>query len=601
MRYGTFANRSSIALIMPYDTKLIDGRFVKPTYREGQRRAIEFALETWNSGKRFVVLEAPVGSGKTAIGMTLARFMRDSYYLTATKQLQDQLIGEFGDEIVEVKGKNAYPCTYWERWGEIDVKRGSLASHMLADMRERSPTCQEGYCRSVDQKGCPRCFPKTNKHAPGVLDSLPTGMSYSACPYYEQIFQAINSDKVAMNFSSFLYQTQFTKRFSKRELLIADEAHQLEAQLLDFVSLSLNDIRLQDYGIRIPPFQKPAEYALWFDRCKIEDKLREIIAEARDSLQDFKLEDEYLKILQKYRAFMQALSTDDQEWVAEYSEHKHGKHSHRTVDLKPVFVSSYSEQLFFGAADHILLMSGTILDVEVYCRNLGIQKNELASMRLKNRFPTNRRPIYIRAAAKATGGPKAMGEWGPKLVKAVNQIVTANADRRGIIHTHNFAIAELFLEKCKRSVRERFLFQKDFRDKSEMLAKHANATDTVIVAPAMHEGLDLHGDLARFAIIAKTPYANFFDNKQLARRVELDRRFYTWLTAIKLIQSTGRAVRSEDDWAITYIIDSGITKFLSDAHKILPDWWTEAIIHDNGPEPITEIVEPVTAVVATAQ
>ena len=116
------------------------------------------------------------------------------------------------------------------------------------------------------------------------------------------------------------------------------------------------------------------------------------------------------------------------------------------------------------------------------------------------------------------------------------------------------------------------------RGKEEMLAEHARRPNGIIVAPAMHEGLDLKGDLSRFQIIAKVPYPNFFDDKQLARRVELDRRYLVWLVALKLVQSYGRSIRSAEDWAHTYIIDGAIDRFLKEADKMLPPWFKEAII-----------------------
>ena len=97
----------------------------------------------------------------------------------------------------------------------------------------------------------------------------------------------------------------------------------------------------------------------------------------------------------------------------------------------------------------------------------------------------------------------------------------------------------------------------------------------------MHEGIDLIGDLSRFQIICKVPYPNCFDDEQLARRVEIDRPYYTWLTALKLVQSYGRSVRSPTDTADTYILDESIYKFMDDARKMLPGWFKEAVIDES--------------------
>ena len=113
-----------------------------------------------------------------------------------------------------------------------------------------------------------------------------------------------------------------------------------------------------------------------------------------------------------------------------------------------------------------------------------------------------------------------------------------------------------------------------------MLEVHSKSKNTIIVAPAMHEGIDLVDDLSRFQIICKIPWPNFIDDKQLARRIELDQDYYNWLTALKLVQSYGRSVRSETDWADTYIIDEVLLSFKERAKKMIPKWFSEAIQYD---------------------
>src|SRR5262245_22716420 len=106
----------------------------QPSYRDGQKKAIEFVLEAFNQDKKIVILEGPTGSGKSAIAMTLTDMVPTSYYLTATKILQDQLVREFGNGsggVVELKGRNAYPCTFYERFGPEMVKRGRWRQSQL--------------------------------------------------------------------------------------------------------------------------------------------------------------------------------------------------------------------------------------------------------------------------------------------------------------------------------------------------------------------------------------------------------------------------------------------------------------------------------------
>ena len=98
-----------------FDVDRIEECFPKKQFRDGQKKAIEFACNAFNEGVKVVVLECPTGSGKSAIGMTLANLVQSSYYLTITKILQDQLMDDFGDQVIELKGRNAYPCDFYER------------------------------------------------------------------------------------------------------------------------------------------------------------------------------------------------------------------------------------------------------------------------------------------------------------------------------------------------------------------------------------------------------------------------------------------------------------------------------------------------------
>ena len=57
-----------------------------------------------------------------------------------------------------------------------------------------------------------------------------------------------------------------------------------------------------------------------------------------------------------------------------------------------------------------------------------------------------------------------------------------------------------------------------------------------------------------------------------------DQKWYTWYTVLRLAQSYGRSVRSADDSAKTYILDSSIEYLLKNAQDIVPKWFTEAIV-----------------------
>lgn len=563
-----------------FDEKLIDASFPKQSFRDGQREAIEFIVKSFNSGNRFVILECPVGGGKSAIGMTLANMASNSYYLTITKILQDQLTADF-DNIVDLKGRSSYPCTYWDRYGQQMVDSKLITQLQLETFSKQYSTCDSGFCKTTlnvgkDKFKCSRCFAKSDGLVKvASLDQLLTTNTYSDCPYYDKVYTAINSKNVTMNFSNFIYQTQFTKRFNDpRHLLIIDEAHNIESQLLDFVSLTISDYYMSKYNITVPQYTSPIEYYQWAKGIRLDTILNDAIENA-NAEGDARTADDLTRMSYKFIKFMQDIEKSKSEWVCEYEEKTLYKKRYSSVTLRPVFVNGYAEEILFKHAQYVLLMSATILDVNVIKKSLGI--DDVAAYRMRSRFPVANRPIYLRTVAKMTGGKSNMHNWAPKMLSEIEKISSKYPDKKGIIHTHNFAIMEYVIENSSDKLKSRLLSQRDFKDKAQLIEHHAGQSNSILIAPAMHEGVDLKDDLSRFQIICKVPYPNAFEDKQLARRVELDNKYYSWLTALKLCQSYGRSIRSETDYADTYIIDESIHRFITDASNLLPLWFKEAI------------------------
>src|SRR5215813_14763413 len=99
--------------------------------------------------------------------------------------------------------------------------------------------------------------------------------------------------------------------------------------------------------------------------------------------------------------------------------------------------------------------------------------------------------------------------------------------------------------------------------RDEIISEHINATKpTVLISPSLHLGLDLKDGLSRFQVITKVPYPSLGDRwiKEKCKRAE---RWYLWQTALKLVQGYGRSVRSKDDWAVTYVLDSLFESFVN--------------------------------------
>jgi Rad3-related DNA helicase len=165
----------------------------------------------------------------------------------------------------------------------------------------------------------------------------------------------------------------------------------------------------------------------------------------------------------------------------------------------------------------------------------------------------------------------------PNLCNEIERIVAEFSTCKGVIHTHSYAINQLVCQHLASNYGDRIITHgRDPRDRDEAIRRHcASSGASVLISPSLTEGIDLKGDLARFQIVCKVPYPRL--DAYTRERSAKDRAWYELQTAWKLVQVTGRAVRSDTDSATTFVLDSHFEKFVSRNEKILPDWWLESI------------------------
>ena len=110
--------------------------------RVEQKTAIEFALDGFiKNKKRFIVIEAGTGVGKSAIGFTVARYLVDNnidcnpvyeraaYYLTTQKILQKQYMKDFEKKgMLSLKSSSNYRCKYYKTKTFQEARRELKAS-----------------------------------------------------------------------------------------------------------------------------------------------------------------------------------------------------------------------------------------------------------------------------------------------------------------------------------------------------------------------------------------------------------------------------------------------------------------------------------------
>jgi Rad3-related DNA helicase len=250
----------------------------------------------------------------------------------------------------------------------------------------------------------------------------------------------------------------------------------------------------------------------------------------------------------------------------------------KKIMARPLYAKDFAEELLFQHADRVLAMSATILDKDLWARNLGLDPATVEIISLPSDFPVENRPIFLTYAGNcgkkyftAEANPK--NPTKPKLIEAVKRIMQRHEGQRGLIHCQSNEMKRVILDEVRDS---RFLDQETFNnDKEAMLHVHASRPDSVVVAPSMTEGYDFAGDLCRFQIIAKMPWPSLGD-KVIKERADRDPAWYAWNCALRLVQAYGRGVRGKEDWAFCYLLDQGFEMFAGRNSKLIPQWVRDA-------------------------
>jgi ATP-dependent DNA helicase DinG len=563
-----------------YTPKQVLGFFPKAFKpRDQQIAAIEQIANAFSVGKKYAVLEMPTGGGKSFICYSFADCLREhggTHFLTIQKQLQKQYAADFPAPQIEVlMGRANYACTHPGANEGADAAHGVCTSRKKGILIDCVDVDASGWA-DFDEDGNPRGILR----AAGQLE-LPA--CAHKCPYWNQLQKCNDSGVTLFNFSSFLFQTRIG-RFGKRALMIIDEGHNVESELMKFVTLELNEWALSLVNVKITrTIASKDQFVEWLRETDLLRLVQEATKSAQDSEENDpdgfgKEEAEALRELEmKIENFMAYL--EKTQWVLETAAYQDKRgDDRRKIVARPLYAKDFAEDLLFRHADRILFMSATILDAKVWATNLGIKMEDLEHVQSPCDFPVENRPIFLEYAGNLsykyfTPEQNPSNPTKPKFINKIKQIMARHHGQRGIIHCHSFELSKVL----KYDVADpRFLFQDDFKGgKDEMLKVHGQSTDSVIVAPALHEGLDLKDDLARFAVIAKVPWPSMMD-KVIKERMALDQKWYAWLTSLKICQSLGRGVRSKTDWCFNYVVDQGFDGFLARNGSMIPRYIKDA-------------------------
>ena len=481
----------------------LDNRIVE--WRPNQVDALMWAAK---QGSRFLIINAPTGSGKTLIGAGIAEQRGDSWsYLVATNALQEQVSATFNDAFEQVKGRSHFPC-----WIDPDID------------------ASEGIC--VMGESC--------EYDDGGKDKRAEDM----CPYYEQV-QHGRDDSCIVNYPMSLKVPSLVKK----DLLICDEAHGIEEQLINTMEVTLTHSAYRRYG---GLFKRGSPFEVIKRWC--EEMYEAIPHTGAATIAEFKARDNVRKAM-RIR----------EDWLINWGEWG--------VRLSPLMGWEFADELW-GDASTVILMSATMLGMEYIADSLALPPGSWAYLDMPSTFPVENRPIYyqpvVRMNYRKGKDPVAL----QKMQDGIDDVIERYVRERkpwGLIHAVSNARRDEILTRS----RWRAIMVTDDAEHARRVAKKQ---PSVLVAANRMEGWDGADDLCRFIIMPKIPFPSLGDPRVRAR-MDADARSYDYATLVQVVQGVGRGVRSETDSCDTWILDGAWAPLYARRREWLPDAFQSAYQH----------------------
>ncbi len=505
-------------------------------------------------GYKYIILEAGTGIGKSAIATTLANMYEDSYILTMTKQLQEQYLDDFGDMLVEIKGRGNYKCNY----------KGNCDFCIKAEYNLR------------------KC---------------------SDCEYNQAFKKAVEAKNVITNYDYLYYAGVANPLLDSRELLILDEAHNLERKMLMLSSSELNREYISTkfgidifeplmYGTKsINELKRNPDY--WIELCddlikECKKRIKKIEGDADKSVQVTL--DEFESNPSKYSNFdyieKQNLEQDMKsfasislglsykELIIDLPDKKSILNNAMDIsaEFKPYSVLDDTQNLL-KLGNVCIFLTGTLGSKDKFCEWNNINPDETYYIYEKSPFDVAKRPIYVDFVGRMSGFRRGIPKWKNKrAINKIKEILDMHKNEKGVIHTSSNEQAFWIIDQ----LREYNLMFVGGEDRNRTLKEFAESKENIIlIGASIKDGVDFKGDLCRFQIVFKVPYPQL--NEQVKYRRDLDPKWFYYQTVMALMQAYGRGIRDSDDYCVMYIIDSSFKQLFDYNRGFFNEYFAEAI------------------------
>lgn len=533
--------------------------------RPGQIEGVNLILtEFINNKKTDVVLVAPTGSGKSIVGVVVAealsRLVESGPLKSVFGMHQNVLVDQYGATfaehklVMQIKGTANYRC------GVMDDSAENCVSANLHSMNDAD---------ALRKKHCDSCEYNALRKRRNAVDHLIT------------------------NYSFVFVDRMYAGLLEPRLIYVWDEAHMLNDVFTEHNAIYVSVQRLKYFltdlsGHKIQGVEDTVRRLLeQLESGKVNDSnyiefitpLRDAYLASKEFFEKGMFSALFSKDFQRFKKFgalykkygnlsckISDLLKYDYEHVFDYNADR------EEFSIKSIFIGKMFDVI--RNSKYNLFMSATLSeDFISYTMDLDVKST--AFVRMPSHFPKeNKKVVFVEPMMNLNVETMKKPETIKGIQSAVVRIVRSHTDLgdSGIVMVPSFILGEKVADALRKSKVKTTIFEHVRGEKVAVVLEKFKKFKgpCVLVSPSVFEGVDLAGDVSRFQIVTKVPWPSLGD-KRMKLIADTHKKMYKAITLHKLIQSLGRSVRSQDDYAATYILDKHGFNLLRDSMNVWDD------------------------------
>jgi Rad3-related DNA helicase len=520
--------------------------FPHPSFREKQFETLQACLDAFDNGAKNVVLDAPVGTGKSGLCTALLRYADNGYYTTPQKSLRQQIQDDDALEphVEDLKARKDYFCNA----GNDNCKDCSV---------------YQSQDRSCAEQNAPPCNYWRRKQT--VMNSDISVITFAMMIIDGMIPTEVNGMQVS---------------FDDRDMVVVDEAHGLVEQTREMHA----GFDVTPYGIPGHVFQNVTKSVSWeANRYKdVESELNTLLRRLNDFVRDVPqmemsdAEERCSRLKNKIKQAKEDVE-NDRPWVVDVEGKNYGGEYVKTLEMRPIYVGNFLKNFVWERANKRVISTATLRhrnNPDIWLKQVGLDPDETKVISVGMTFPPENRPVIKDRMVDSFSDGGCADNWN-EVMHTLNDISKKHVGKKGICHTASYNRAKK-VEETADDEKHPYLKENVYvhtRDEdAEVAVENWQDSDLdMMLSPSMMEGISLDGDMGEYNILMKVPYPQI----DSATEFLLENRSFGWneyfdRAAIRVAQAYGRTNRSKEDKSNFYILDEDYEKLKKKA--TLPEW-----------------------------